>query len=239
MDMNQCKVIFQPSARRGMVPKGVSILEAARRLGVSIEALCGGKGACGKCVVRIEESGEISSLCSSQSHVSGWQPDVESKFICEADRQTGHRLSCAATILDDVLVFVPEASRAGKQVVSKKARDIPISLNPALRIYQVTLDSPSASSPTGDFDRLIDALANQFGLKNLTIDVACLRELSGNLRQSNWTVPVSIWKGSEIMRVRPGRVDHAYGVAIDVGTTTVAAYLCDMTTGDVVNNVSM
>ena len=130
MDEDKAMVIFQPSGRRGEVPKGITVIEASRLLGVDIEALCGEKKVCGKCVVRIEEGHfEKYGIDSKLSHVSPWQEEEE-KFINAERREKGFRLGCVATVEDDILVFVPEESRAGKQVVSKAARDIFIEHNP-------------------------------------------------------------------------------------------------------------
>ena len=118
-------VNFQPSGRSGPVPKGINLIEASRLLGADIEALCGEKKVCGKCAVRIEEGHfEKYNITSGMSHVSKWQQDEESKFINDKLKAQGYRLACVTKLQGDVLVFVPEESRAGKQVVSKAARDI-------------------------------------------------------------------------------------------------------------------
>ena len=125
MSDDTAMVIFQPSGRRGEVEKGINIIEASRLLGVDIEALCGEKKVCGKCVVRIEEGNfEKYGISSSIKNVSPWQEEEE-KFINAKNREKGFRLGCMAKIEGDLLIFVPEESRAGKQVVSKAARDIP------------------------------------------------------------------------------------------------------------------
>ncbi len=239
MSDEKVMVIFQPSGRRGEVPKGVNIIEASRLLGVDIEALCGEKKVCGKCIVRVEDGHfEKYGITSSMSHVSPWQVEEE-KFINAERKEKGFRLGCMATIEDDILVFVPEESRAGKQVVSKAARDIHIEHNPAVRLYTVQVDKPTFEDPTGDFERICKALEQNYALKDLTIDIFTLRELPDALRNGNWTVTVSVWNDKEIIRVRPGKAEKAYGLAIDVGTTTVAAYFCDLTTMEVVDTVSM
>ena len=126
MSDDKVMVIFQPSGRRGEVPKGSNIIEASRLLGVDIEALCGEKKVCGKCVVRIEEGPfEKYNIQSSMDNVSSWKEE-EAKFINEERKNKGFRLGCVAKITGDILVFVPEESRAGKQIVSKAARDIHI-----------------------------------------------------------------------------------------------------------------
>ena len=239
MDEDKAMVIFQPSGRRGEVPKGITVIEASRLLGVDIEALCGEKKVCGKCVVRIEEGHfEKYGIDSKLSHVSPWQEEEE-KFINAERREKGFRLGCVATVEDDILVFVPEESRAGKQVVSKAARDIHIEHNPAVKLYYVEVDEPTFEEPTGDFERICRGLEREYGLSGLSIDIFALRQLPVALRDGNWAVTVSVWNDKEVIRVRPGQLDRAYGLAIDVGTTTVAAYFCDLTTMEVVDTVSM
>jgi len=239
MSDDKAMVIFQPSGRRGEVPKGITIIEASRLLGVDIEALCGGKKVCGKCVVRIEDGHfETYGIQSNMSHVSPWQEEEE-KFINVERREKGFRLGCAATVEDDILVFVPEESRAGKQVVSKAARDIFIEHNPAVKLYYVKVDPPSFKEPTGDFERICRGIERDYGLNNLTIDIFALRQLPDALRDGKWEVTVSVWNDREIIRIRPGKQEHTYGLAIDVGTTTVAAYFCDLTNMEVIDTVSM
>ncbi len=234
------KVIFQPSGRRGLVPRGISVIEASRLLGADIEALCGEKRVCGKCKVRIEEGFfEKYGIDSKKSHVSPWQQKEEEKFINAADREAGYRLGCVTKIEGDLLVFVPEESRAGKQIVSKAARDIHIEHNPAVSMYTIAVDKPSFEDPTGDFERICKQLKEQFDLENLKIDIQALRQVPSALRKGDWQVTVSVWMDQEIIRVRPGKFESSYGLAVDIGTTTVAAYFCDLSTMEVIDTVSM
>lgn len=239
MDADKVMVIFQPSGRRGEVPKGTNVIEASRLLGVDIEALCGEKKVCGKCAVRIEEGHfEKYGITSSMMNVSEWQEEEE-KFITPERREKGYRLGCVTKVKDDILVFVPEESRAGKQVVSKAARDIHIEHNPAIKLYYVEVDPPTFEEPLGDFERVCRGIEREYGVNGLTIDIFSLRQLPTALRDGKWKVTVSVWNDKEVIRVRPGRADHAYGLAIDVGTTTVAAYFCDLNTMEVIDTVSM
>lgn len=232
------KVIFQPSGRRGEVEEGKNLLDVARELGVDIESVCGGKRTCGKCKVRIEE-GFFSreAINSALSNVSPIGPD-EVKFI-KAEDGDNTRLACKATILGDILVFVPEKSRAGKQIVRKAATERAIELNPALCKYYVELQPASLHDPQADFERLVQALQETYGLDNLTIDYTTLQELQPAIRQCNWNVTATIWMGKEIVRVEPGFVEECLGLAVDVGTTTVAAYLSDLRSGRVLATDSM
>ena len=239
MNDSAALVIFQPSGRRGRIPKGITIVEAARRLGVDLENLCGEQHACGKCTVRIEEGNfDKFNIQSSQSNVSAWQR-FEEEFINKAQQEQGFRLGCAARIQGDILVFVPDESRAGKQVVSKAARDIKIDHNPAVRCYAVEVKPPSLEDPASDFERICRQLEREHGLHDLSADIFVLRRLPGALREGDWSLTVSVWNNREIIRVRPGRHENAYGLAVDVGTTTLAAYLCDLTTMAVIDTVSM
>ncbi|MEW5908535.1 MAG: ASKHA domain-containing protein [Thermodesulfobacteriota bacterium] len=239
MDENKVMVIFQPSGRRGEVPKGVNIIEASRLLGVDIEALCGEKKVCGKCKVRIEEGRfEKYGIESKRSHVSPWQEE-EDKFISPKEKELGYRLACVSQINGDLLVFVPEESRAGKQVVSKAARDIHIEHNPAVKTYYVEVDPPTFEEPMADFERVCRGLEREYGLSDLNVDIHALRELPTALRDGKWSVTVSVWNDREVIRFRPGKAERSYGLAIDIGTTTVAAYFCDLTTMQVIDTVSM
>ena len=239
MSDNKVKVIFQPSGRRGEVPKGITLIEASRLLGVDIESLCGEKKVCGKCKVRIEEGYfEKFGIDSKTSHVSPWQEEEE-KFVNDQERESGYRLGCVTKLEGDVLIFVPEESRAGKQVVSKAARDIHIEHDPAVKIYYVEVDPPTFEEPTGDFERICRELEKEYGLKDLNIDIHALRQLPGALRDGEWKVTVSVWMDKEVIRVRPGKLKNSYGIAIDVGTTTVAGYFTNLSTMEVVDTVTL
>ncbi len=225
--MNKHKVIFQPLGRRGEVEEGKTILEASRELGVEIESLCGGQRACGKCKVKLEE-GPLSPFV-----------EEESKFISDGEKAEGYRLACVAQIEGDVLIFIPEESRAGEQVVRKAATERQINLNPAIRLYDVELSPPTFQNPIGDFERLRNALAEKYHLTALEIDYQTLLMLPHALRQGKWKVTVATWMEKKIIDILPGKVEEVFGLAVDVGTTTVAAYLCNLRNGKVVATQSM
>jgi uncharacterized 2Fe-2S/4Fe-4S cluster protein (DUF4445 family) len=232
-------VIFQPSGRRGQVPVGISIVEASRRLGVDIEAPCGEKQVCGKCKIRIEQgSFQKLNMESSWLNAGPWQPG-EGKYISPEEREKGYRMGCVATVEGDLLVFVPEAARAGKQVVSKAPRPLDITINPAVKQYGVELAPPTLKDPAGDFERVCAALEKQYGLKSLDIDLSVLRSLHDTLDAGNWKATVAVWMDREIIHVQPGSGSGMFGLAFDVGTTTVAAYLCDLASGQVIDTLSM
>lgn len=141
------------------------------------------------------------------------------------------RLSCTAQVTGDLLVFIPEESRAQKQVIRKAVTDRIIDVDPAIRQVYVQVDKAEMGEHRGDWRRLQDALEREWGLTGLSIDLLALRRLQMALRQGNWGVTAIVWGDREIIDIKPGYVEGIYGLAVDIGSTTVAAYLCDLRTG--------
>jgi len=248
----QHMVIYQPSGRRGMVEEGRTIKDASRDFGVDIESICGEKQTCGKCLVRVEEGFFERFGIESHSSHCGPLTASEQRFFTKRKRDpANYRLSCVAPVLGDVLVFVPEETRAGKQIVRKTARDIAITLNPAARRYYVELTPPSLHDALGDWERLQAELEARFGLTGLRADVDVVRGLAATLRQGEWKASVTVWNpagrlegtkpapGGEVIKVEPGYNEQIVGLAVDIGTTTVAGYLCDLGSGQLVATESM
>jgi len=231
--MEKATIIFQPSGSRGTISKGKTVLEAAQELGENIESLCGGKGTCGKCRVLISEGNYPKyGIDSQRNNLSDWQK-TEAKFLSNKQRSQGFRLACRASIKDDVLAFVPEESRASKQVVSKHLPPITVPYDPIIEKYNLIIEPTSANGSQGDLERLLDALDIQYGLKDLgcnidtlyPCDIDVLRNLPLRLREQKWHVTVSVWMDQEIIRIVPGKVLDCFGIAVDIGTTTVVASL--------------
>ncbi|MEJ2746674.1 MAG: ASKHA domain-containing protein, partial [Anaerolineae bacterium] len=235
---DQNLVIFMPSGRRGRVEAGQSLLDAARQLGVEIESICNGRLTCGKCKVQIED-GDFAKhgIVSSQSHVT--PPGEKELELLRSLDSEGGRLSCSAFVQGDVLAFVPEESRAQKQIIRKSATERVIDINPAVRQVYVEVDKAYLGEHRGDWGRLQDALAEQFQLTDLSIDLAVLRQLQANLRKEDWAVTVTIWQEKRVIDVQPGYVEGTYGLAVDIGSTTIAGYLCDLRTGEILATESM
>ena len=235
----KCKVIFQPSGRRGYVDEGKNLLQAAQDMGVDIESLCGGRQSCGKCRVWIEEgSFPKDRIHSARNNLSPLTSE-EGKCIEAEEVSLGYRLACVARLQGDVVVFVPEESRGGKQVICKAPRDMGIEINPAVKGYNLELTPPSLSDPKADLERLRLGLEERFGLKGLGIDYPTLITLGDNLRAAHWKVNVVIWMDQEIIDIRPASLESLYGLAVDIGTTTIAGYLCDLVSGEVLATDSL
>jgi uncharacterized 2Fe-2S/4Fe-4S cluster protein (DUF4445 family) len=236
---NKHLVIFQPSGSRGYVEDGATIVDASRQLGVELESVCGGQATCGKCQVRIEEGFfERYGIHSSMEHLSPIE-ERETKFFEKHSGLQGYRLSCVTEIHGDVLIFVPEESRKGKQIVRKAATEREIEVNPAVRKYYVELLPATLEDTLGDWERIQAALEEHHGLAGLQIDYRVLLTLQDTVRKGDWRVTVSVWMGKEVIVVDPGLVEESYGLAVDVGTTTVAAYLCELSSGKLLATDSM
>jgi uncharacterized 2Fe-2S/4Fe-4S cluster protein (DUF4445 family) len=227
--LEKVTVIFQPSGHRGLISKGLTLMDAARDLGDELETLCGGKGRCGKCRVIVGDGAYPKfGIVSSPSHLSPWQADEE-RFISDPERSDGHRLACLARIQGDVVVFIPESSRAKKQIVSKRARLMDVEFDPVVQKFELTVPLPDARDNRGDYDRLIQTLVQRTGMDGINrpnmLSMDVLRHLPERLREKNGHVTVSVRAGRDIIRVRSGGRTDLFGIAADIGTTTVVASL--------------
>ena len=225
-------MIFMPSGRRGRVPAGETLLEAARQVGVEIESICGGRLTCNKCLVDIEEGDfQKHGIVSRRSHVQ--PPGEDERELLNGMSGSGCRFSCVARVQGDVLVFVPEESRAHKQIIRKSAGVRAIDVAPAVRQVYVEVEEARLGEHSGDWGRLQEALAEQWQIEATAIDLPVLRRLQPVLREGEWEVTVTLWQDREVIDVQPGYQEGVYGLAVDIGSTTVAGYLCDLRTGEV------
>ena len=234
------RVVFQPSGRQGTVPEGKTLLEAAREMGVEIESICGGQQTCGKCKV-MADYGDFQKygIVSKPEHITPPGGD-EQHYWTKRRRDPGrYRLSCAACVQGDLVIDVPEESQARKQIVRKSATVREIEIDPAIRQYFVKVKPAELGDNRGDWERLQDSLRETHQLEGLRIDYFVLRDLQKILRQGKWEVTVTVWNEQEVTRLQPGYEEGAYGMAIDLGTTTVAGHLVDLRTGDILATESM
>ncbi|MDE2295162.1 MAG: DUF4445 domain-containing protein [Gammaproteobacteria bacterium] len=227
-------IVFMPSGKRGRFPIGTPVLQAARALGVDIDSVCGGRGLCGRCQVLVAE-GEFAKhgITSSQESLTPFS-EPERRYAKRMSLAEGRRLSCSARIEADVVIDVPASSQVHRQVVRKEAEVRSIELDPVVRLHYVQVREPDMHDPSGDLRRLYDALEKEWGLRDLSSDLRVLQAVQPALRAGGWAVTVAVHAGTRILGVWPGLHEKAYGLAVDVGSTTIAAHLCDLQTGDVV-----
>ncbi len=219
--------------------KGANLLEVARSLGVEIESICNGRQTCGKCQVTVE-TGHFPKhgITSATGHLSA-ADGREAHYFEKHPPLPGRRLACACEVHGDLMIFVPEESQARKQVVRKAASERAIEVDPAIRLYYVEVaELPSLEHQLGDWDRIAAELEAGFGLKNVRLDPVLLGGLQEAVRKGNWKLTVTVWQGREAVRLQPGYSEEAYGLAVDIGTTSVAMHLCDLRTGEVLSTVS-
>jgi len=226
-------VIFTPSGRRGRFPSGTTVLDAARALGVDIDSVCGGRGICGRCQVQQSEGSFAKHGIESRSeHLSPFS-SAEVEYRDLRGLEPARRLSCVAHLRGDVVIDVPPESQVYRQVVRKGLDIRDFHVDPVVRLHYVQVAAPELASPSGDLVRLQEALEAEWGLTDLETDLHVIRALQPALEVGRWTVTVAVHDGRTISAVWPGLHEKAYGVAIDVGSTTIAGHLADLSDGAV------
>ena len=258
MSAKKYKVIFQPAGTRVEVEDGENLLEVARRSGVSIQSICGGHTTCGKCAVIIQE-GEFpkDGIVSSREHLSPksetekryWEKKKNS-ILARGEDPDSYRLSCQAKVHGDVVVFVPERSQGVHQIIRKDVQARAVEIRPIMRKIYVELDEPTLANPRGDWERLKEALlaADEatrspvdlpLDPDGLFIDLPALQKLQAVAREGNLHLTATIRAGKEVVQVEPAYSEPLVGMAVDIGTTTIVAYLCDLYSGEVLSAASM
>lgn len=227
-------VVFTPSGRRGNFPVGTSVLSAARSLGVDIDSVCGGRGICGRCQVRPGD-GEYAKhkITSSSGHLTV-ATAIEARYDEKKGIKSGCRLSCQAEIEGDLVIDVPPESQLHKQVVRKRADVRDIEIDPPIRSFYIKVEEPDMHNPKGDFERLQEAMEAQWNITDLRCNLRTLQGLQLALREGNWLATIALdMDHRSIVSIWPGYKEKIYGMAVDLGSTTIAAHLCDLATGEV------
>jgi uncharacterized 2Fe-2S/4Fe-4S cluster protein (DUF4445 family) len=231
-------IVFTPSGKRGRFPLGTPVLQAARALGVDIDSVCGGRAICGRCQITVGE-GEFAKhgISSGPEHLSGISA-VERRYGDKRGLAPGRRLSCQTLLRGDVVVDVPPESQVHKQVVRKRAEARAIEIHPIVRLHYVEVEEPDMHKPSSDLERVCRALAQQWGVEGLSCGIDILRKLQKTLRQGEWKITAAVHSrlpggGKEIIAIWPGYHDAAFGLAVDIGSTTIAAHLTDLASGEV------
>ena len=235
-------VVFTPSGKRGHFSHGTSILKAAQQLGVDIDSVCGGRGICSRCQIT-PSFGKFPKhgVNVAENAVSKWNA-VEDRYQQKRGLKQGRRLGCQAKIMGDLVVDVPPESQVHKQIVRKAASKTPVIMDPATKLYFVTVAEPDMHEPTGDFERLANSLKYQWGITPVTCDLNILKQVQTTLRKGKWDITVAIHcdkksSQSRVLALWPGLNEEGiYGLAIDLGSTTIAAHLIDLQSGKVITS---
>ena len=234
-------VLFMPSGKRGRFPVGTPVLEAARKLGVYVESVCGGRATCGRCQVEVQEGNFAKhKIVSSNDHITARGPKEE-RYDRVRGLPDGRRLSCSAEILGDLVIDVPQDTVVNAQVVRKAATDRVIERNAAVQLCYVEIEEPDMHKPLGDLDRLKAMIEKDWGFKNLLVAPHLIPQVQGILRKGNWGVTAAIHRDMDssrpfIVALYPGLKNEAYGIACDIGSTTIAMHLVSLLSGRIVGS---
>ena len=232
-------VLFMPSGKRGRFPVGTPVLDAARQLGVYIESVCGGRATCGRCQIEVQEGSFAKhKIVSSNDHISA-RGAKEERYDRVRGLPENRRLSCSALILGDLVIDVPQDTVVNAQVVRKAASDRVIERDPAIQLCYVEVDEPDMHKPLGDLDRLKVMLGKDWGFDNLLVSQHLIPDVQKILRKGNWGVTAAIHRDLEasrpnIIALWPGLHNEAYGIACDIGSTTIAMHLVSLLSGRIV-----
>jgi uncharacterized 2Fe-2S/4Fe-4S cluster protein (DUF4445 family) len=232
-DASEAKIVFTPSGKRGRFPLGTPVLTAARQLGVDLDSVCGARGICGRCLVRLSE-GEFAAfgLRSESSHLNEVS-EPEQRFALRSGLAPGHRLACHAQVRGDLVIDVPASSQVHQQVVRKAHEHRSLRVDPVVHLHTVDVEPACLERPGGDLERLLAALASEWQLTDLRCAPHVLRDLQSTLRAADWRVTAAVRERREVVALWPGFRGRVLGVAVDVGSTTIAAHCCDLTSGEV------
>ncbi len=240
--MSGYNVTFLPDGEVAEVEHGATIMEAAEKAGVYINSLCGGKGVCGKCRVQIS-NGRVRADKNSIS------------FLSKEEIEEGYALACQTKVDGDMEVLIPPESRLEaeqilmeqpvvdysqpeKVAVAKVASDPMTLFEPIAQKIYLSLDLPSPDDNISDIDRIVRGLRKKTEYQSFEISIHCLQGLAAKLRDSEWKVTATIFNHGELWRILQieagDTTEKNYGLAIDVGTTTVVAQLVHLKSGKVI-----
>lgn len=229
-------VLFMPSGKRGRFPTDTPVLDAARQLGVHVESVCGGRGICGRCQVDVQEGVFAKhGITSSNAHITPFGGN-EVRYAAKRDLKAGRRLSCSARVLGDLVIDIPQDAVVNAQVVRKDSDGRVIERNPAIHMCYVEVEEPDMHKPLGDLDRLLTAIETDWGFKTLQIDTYVLGEVQKTLRKGDWKITAAIHEPvaggpATLVAIYPGLKNEAYGIACDIGSTTIAMHLSSLLSG--------
>jgi len=222
------EVVFQPFGTRVKVRENATIMDAARALLIDVSTICGERGTCGKCKVRVDEG--IETL--------GPLKPAENRHLSSDQIEAGYRLACVCKVRGDMVITVPDMSRQGKQRLQTEGKEVPVTVNPFIKKYYIEMRRASLEDPQGDDERILHVLQDRYGLDPMKLNFSfdALKNLSYLLRTKGWKVTIVIWNDTDIIAVEPGdTTSRTYGFAVDIGSTKLAGFLMDLQTGKVLS----
>ncbi len=225
--MPEHTIHFLPADRLVQVTEGTTIADAAQQADVLIANLCGGEGVCGKCRVQVTKG-----RAPAEDRAKG--------LFSQDQIMKGYVLACQTEIHDDLEIVIPPESRVDSSKIMSEGESealAEMALNPIVKKRYLALGAPTPEDNVPDVERILRALRKELGWHTFDIPLDCLQALSTKLRENDWKVTVTLAKHGEnyrVLRIEPSDTENSnYGLAVDVGTTTVVAQLLDLNTGRV------
>jgi len=226
------RVVFTPSGLDGEVASGTSVLQAARQLGVDLDTVCGGRGICGRCQIAFAPGSFPKWAIDNDAAALNPWTETEEHYEGRKGMKPDRRLGCCALVLDDVVLDVPPESQVHRPVVRKRL-DLPdVVLDPAVSLNYIELPPSVLGDAKSMTELVVDEVAKEFGRTVTHLELQALHEVHRAFASPDRTATVAI-RGEAVVAAWPGYVDRALGVAVDVGSTTIAGHLCDLGTGEI------
>lgn len=230
---------FLPSKKSIKINSDYNLRQAILDCGLDIDSSCGGVGTCGRCMVKI---------------VEGKVDTEKSKFISSKEKKDGYVLSCLTRVKSDLTVFIPEPEKVKARIdegrlaektskiytgISKKELS-EVEIKPWILKETIKVEKPSLSYGTSDLYRLKKSVKDNLKIEDLNIPISIIRKLPEVLREKGWMVTVTIDKKNKtFIDIQAGKADKKYyGIALDIGTTTLVMYVVDLENGEVLNTIS-
>ena len=206
---------FQPIGKRIQCESPLYLLDASRQAGITLTAVCGGEGTCGKCMVQVMET-----------HAALPVSEADRTHLTKEQLEAGYRLACTAVISANCKILIPNASLISDQVLQLEGIDREVKPQPAVRQIQISPQPPSLTDLKSDLSRVY----GQLNLPSLKTGISTIRNLPFVLRENDWHC--TVWtRGDKIIHAARKLDEQPFGLAVDVGSTKIAAYLVDLTTG--------
>jgi len=226
-------IIFTPSGVQTTADDGESVFDVAVRVGVDIKSVCGGQGICKRCQCSLQTGNHSKfGLTVTDDALFKLRP-AEKKAVHDGEMASGLRLACRSKIMGDVVIDVPPHARHTQSAIRKAAFDLPGPVDPPIRLQMVQLPEPTLHAHLSDTESLIAQLGG-----NVTVAPNLVLKIQPLLAAHDRTIIAVIRDDAKVIDLWPPQRDGLFGAAIDIGSTSVALYLYDLVTGQLVHQAS-
>jgi uncharacterized 2Fe-2S/4Fe-4S cluster protein (DUF4445 family) len=232
------RIVFTPSGHDSDVAPGTTVLDAARQQGVDLDSVCGGRGICGRCAVTPSYGSFPKWAINSSDGAFGAFTSLEAAYAERKGLPNGLRLGCQLHVTDDAVIDVPASSQVHRPVVRKTVDVGDLVVDPIIHLYYVVVEPAHLGDDRSASERLIEAVARDHGVAGVSVPLRLLPALHRCVNDEGGTT-VAVARGREVVAIWPGYVGEVYGIAIDIGSTTVAGHLCDLHSGEVLSSAGL